>query len=116
LRTLATKAPTLSLRTRTGPTSVTRLAADIGMDRTVVTRYVTQLEAAGLLHRTPSADDRRATAVALTAWGPRAVHAMRCRLHEALRDATSSWPAADVATLGTLLDRLMDGLAHVRGR
>jgi DNA-binding MarR family transcriptional regulator len=112
----ATTYPVLSGVARIGPTSVTRLAEEIGMDRTVVTRYVTQLEAAGLLTRTPSPDDRRSSAVALSADGARAVQAMRSRLHDALRAATSSWPATDVTALGELLDRLMSGLALPRSR
>lgn len=41
--------PVLSGLARLGPTTATQLAATIGVDRTVTTRYASRLEAAGLL-------------------------------------------------------------------
>ncbi|MEO5876412.1 MAG: MarR family transcriptional regulator [Streptosporangiaceae bacterium] len=56
-----------------GPTRPTRLAELSAMNRSGVTNALHTLERAGLVERAPSADDRRAIAVALTAEGEVAV-------------------------------------------
>lgn len=101
--------PVLSGIARGGPTTVTHLATLIGLDRTVVTRYVTTLADAGLVSRTTDPGDKRATTVALTDVGRAAVQKMRQRLHRTLAEATDDWAAGDVDALGELLGRLVDG-------
>jgi DNA-binding MarR family transcriptional regulator len=105
----ATTYPVLSGLARTGPTSVTRLAAVVGMDRTVVTKYAAQLHDAGLLSRT-TGTDRRSTELHLTDAGTAAVAVMRARLHDVLRAATGEWAHRDVEHLATLLERLLGAL------
>ena len=106
----ATTYPVLSGLARTGPTTVTRLAEIIGMDRTVVTKYAAQLADAGLLRKSVRDDDRRASDLELTDAGTRTVAVLRRRLHRVLREATAAWPPDDVAQLATLLDRLLTSL------
>lgn len=60
----------------------TDIAGVIGMDRTTTMKIVDELEARGMLRRTPHADDRRANALDLTAKG----RAWRARMLPRLAD------------------------------
>ncbi|WP_106186123.1 MarR family winged helix-turn-helix transcriptional regulator [Umezawaea tangerina] len=103
--------PVLSGLARLGPATTSELAARIGLERTVTTRYATRLEQAGLLARQPHPTDARATTLVLTELGERTVGAMRERLRDVFVDAMADWTAEESATFTRLFDRLVTGLA-----
>ena len=102
--------PVLSGLARTGPATAARLAADVGLDRSVVSRHADRLEAAGLLRRDPDPADRRGTLLVLTGAGRRAVTEMRRRLAAQLDDYLGAWPAADAAAFARFLTRFTEDL------
>jgi DNA-binding MarR family transcriptional regulator len=88
-----------------GPLSVAELAQAIGADPPYATIIVTELQALGLLSRTPDARDRRRKRVKLTASGRAAVRKAQdiiARPPSRLRDL----PAADLARLREILGQL----------
>jgi DNA-binding MarR family transcriptional regulator len=88
-----------------GPLSVAELAHAIGADPPYATIIVTELQALGLLSRTPDARDRRRKTVELTASGREAVRKAQdiiTRPPSPLRDL----PAADLARLREILEQL----------
>jgi len=101
----ATTYPVLSGLARSGPTSATRLAAIIGLDRTATTRYASRLESAGLLRRAPDPEDARATRLELTAAGEAAVVAMRGTLTEAFDDLLAGWSGPEADQFAAALER-----------
>ncbi|MEU5211796.1 MarR family winged helix-turn-helix transcriptional regulator [Streptomyces sp. NPDC020742] len=108
----ATTYPVLSGLARVGPATATRLAEVIGMDRTVTTRYATRLQEAGLIVRRPDPSDARATRLALTSDGERAVRALRGAMESFLAEEMSTWPAGEAAAFARRLERLTEALAH----
>lgn len=84
--------PVISGLERYGPLSAADLGARIGIDRTVITRRASRLEAAGLIRRTPDTRDRRATLLELTDAGRGHVQTMRARLADALGGYLATWP------------------------
>ncbi|MFB9836217.1 MarR family winged helix-turn-helix transcriptional regulator [Actinoallomurus acaciae] len=105
-----TTCPVLSGLARTGPTTASRLADLIGLDRTVTTRYATRLEEAGLVARAADADDRRATRLSLTGEGRRAVAALRAGLEAAFAEALETSEPGEVEVFARVLERLHDAL------
>ena len=101
----ATTYPVLSGLARGGPTSATRLAAFIGLDRTATTRYASRLESAGLLRRAPDPEDARATRLELTSAGRAAVAAMRDTLTQVFDDLLGSWSGPDADQFAAALER-----------
>ncbi len=85
-----------------GPLSLAELARQIGVDPPYATIIVNELEALGLLSRSPDDHDRRRKAVGLTQDGREAVRKAQdiiARPPSALRDM----PASDLARLRELL-------------
>lgn len=80
-----------------------RLAAEIGIDRSVASRHASRLEKAGLLRREPDPDDRRATLLVLTQAGEQLIAAMRRRLAEAVGGYLATWPPDDAAAFARSL-------------
>ncbi|MGY0232161.1 MarR family winged helix-turn-helix transcriptional regulator [Longispora urticae] len=81
------------------------LAEACALDPSTVTKSVQRLERAGLVHRAPAADDRRAVVVATTDAG------------EALRDVVQAAIAeADRLALEGLTDEEKETLKHLLGR
>jgi DNA-binding MarR family transcriptional regulator len=105
--------PVLSGLARTGSHTAAQLAADVGLDRSVVSRHADRLEAAGLLRRQPDPADRRATLLVLTGDGQRAVTEMRGRLAAQLDDYLAAWPAADAAAFARALLRFTEDLTEL---
>ncbi|MGW2253214.1 MarR family winged helix-turn-helix transcriptional regulator [Kitasatospora sp. NPDC001660] len=99
--------PVLSGLARTGPRSAADLAGEIGLDRSGVTRRATRLEEAGLLRREPDPHDRRATLLALTATGRRAVETTRQRLATHIEACLASWPPGEAQTFARQLHRFV---------
>jgi DNA-binding MarR family transcriptional regulator len=88
-----------------GPLSLAELARAIGADASYTTIIVNELQALGLLSRTPDARDRRRKTVELTAGGRRAVRKAQdiiARPPSPLRDL----PADDLLRLHDILGRL----------
>ena len=97
--------PVLSGLARGGPTSATRLAAVIGLDRTATTRYASRLESAGLLRRAPDPEDARVTRLELTAAGRAAVSAMRDTLTSVFDDLLAGWSGPEADRFAAALER-----------
>lgn len=97
--------PVISGLARLGPQSAARLAADIGVDRSVVSRHATRLERAGLIERLPDPADQRATLLAITARGRKAVQEMRQRLAVAFDDYLAAWPPGQAELFAACLSR-----------
>jgi DNA-binding MarR family transcriptional regulator len=68
---------------RTDPRSQLELAGHLGLDRTVMTYLLDDLEQAGLIERRPDPADRRARRIMATAAG----HELLCDLHRRLQAA-----------------------------
>jgi DNA-binding MarR family transcriptional regulator len=88
-----------------GPLSLAELGQAMGADPSYTTIIVNELQALGLLSRTPDTNDRRRKAVELTAKGRRAMRKAQhiiARPPSALRDL----PAADLARLRDILGQL----------
>jgi DNA-binding MarR family transcriptional regulator len=88
-----------------GPLSLAELGQAIGTDASYTTIIVNELQAAGLLSRTPDARDRRRKTVELTADGRAAMRkaqAIIARPPSSLRDL----PSADLLRLRDILGQL----------
>jgi DNA-binding MarR family transcriptional regulator len=66
-----TEAHAISELHRVGPISQSRLADALGLQKSTISRLVTQLEAADLVTRQPNPSDRRSRLIALTPNGTR---------------------------------------------
>ena len=100
-----------------GPIRLSDLATRLAVDVSTASRQVKTLEAAGLVRREGDPDDGRASALTLTPAGEETVARLRRAWHDTIAELVADWPAADVDTLGRLLDRLADELAaFVEGR
>ncbi|EPH41363.1 MarR family transcriptional regulator [Streptomyces aurantiacus] len=99
--------PVLSGLDRTGPRSAADLAREVGLDRSGVTRRATRLETAGLVRREPDPADRRATLLALTDEGERAVEILRQRLSDHITTSLASWPADEASAFACQLRRFV---------
>lgn len=108
----ATTYPVLSGLARVGPVTATKLAEAIGMDRTVTTRYATRLQEAGLIARRPDPADARATRLALTDEGERAVTALRGAMESFVAEEMATWPPDEAAAFAMRLERLTHSLAQ----
>ncbi|MER5637398.1 MarR family transcriptional regulator [Kitasatospora sp. NPDC002227] len=102
--------PVLSALARTGPRSAADLAADVGLDRSGVTRRASRLEAAGLVRREPDPADRRAALLVLTPAGERTVTELRERLAARIAGSLDGWaPGEAEAFAGQLRRFVTDG-------
>ena len=81
------------------------LAALHGLDKSTVSRQLTEFLADGLLQRAPDPVRARTQLLALTGKGRRQLQTARARQRKALEARMQTWPAEDVATLGRLLLR-----------
>ncbi|MFJ4650439.1 MarR family winged helix-turn-helix transcriptional regulator [Nocardia sp. NPDC088792] len=99
--------PILSALARIGARSAADLAAEVGLDRSGVTRRATRLEEAGLIRRDPDPTDRRASLLVLTDEGNRTVAELRRRLAARITDSLGAWPAGEAAAFARYLQRFM---------
>ncbi|WP_203921461.1 MarR family winged helix-turn-helix transcriptional regulator [Rugosimonospora africana] len=92
------------------------LANQLGVDRTVMTYLLDDLERAGLIERRPDPSDRRVRRVAVTDEGRKLLAELDQRLDEAEDHVLSIFDDADRGTFRELLRRLathaQDSLAH----
>jgi DNA-binding MarR family transcriptional regulator len=79
------------------------LGVTLGIDRTTMVSLIDQLEGAGLAERRPSAKDRRAREVAITAKGRRLLERARKLLAQAEDDVLTGLTAAERGDLLKLL-------------
>lgn len=85
------------------------IAASIGIDRTVMTYLVDDLETAGLVERRPDPVDRRARQVLLTAAGHTTLAQATARLAEVESAVLAGLDADEAATFRRLLDKVTAG-------
>ena len=97
--------PVLSGLGRFGPLSAAALGAELGLDRSVVSRHATRLEAGGLLGREPDPHDARASLLVLTDRGEQIVTELRRRLASHLDHYLAGWPADQAAAFARALER-----------
>lgn len=99
-----------------GPSRASDLAHHVGLDLSTVSRQIASLLAAGLVDRTPDAQDRRAGLLAVSARGrgvlDRALQARRALLADALGD----WSAADLRNLASVLERFAESISSFAER
>ncbi len=98
------------------PMRVSDLAAQLDVERSTVSRRVTELVRLGLVTRAVDPDDRRAAVLELTRPGERALGRIQDAWHHTLLELTASWPAKQRSETTTQLTRLADSLEMLLGR
>ena len=93
------------------PSSQLALAQHLGVNRTVMTYLLDDLERAGLVERRPDPTDRRARRVAITDSGRALLHEVKDRLRRAEDELLGPLDEQERAALRTLLERLATALA-----
>jgi DNA-binding MarR family transcriptional regulator len=98
--------PLLVTLSEAGPMRATELAHAVFSDRSTISRQVAHLVDVGYVERRPDQADRRASHLALTAAGARALDACRQVRDAQLAHLTRDWLPADRRALALLVDRL----------
>ncbi|MCU1683990.1 MAG: MarR DNA-binding transcription regulator [Amycolatopsis sp.] len=98
--------PVLSGLGRIGPSTAAQLAAEVGLDRSRVSRHADRFEDLGWIRRQPDPDDARGTLLVLTAKGKKAIAALRGGLASYLDGVIQDWPDG-------LADALVEGLGRL---
>jgi DNA-binding MarR family transcriptional regulator len=96
-----------------GPQRLGALATAFRLDPSTITRQVQALEELGLAERRTDPTDRRASILNLSASGREALEQTRTHRRARLQMALSSWPEADVADFGRLLEQFNASLDHL---
>jgi DNA-binding MarR family transcriptional regulator len=100
--------PVLSGLGRVGPSTAAQLAAEIGLDRSRVSRHADRFESIGLLRREADPNDARGTLLILTAKGRKTIDALRNGLAAHLDGIIQDWPDG-------LAESVIDGLNRLVG-
>lgn len=87
------------------------VAQALGLDKSTVSRGLSQLESLGLIERVEDPDDGRARLLRLTTTGAAGFNAMRIQRQTEFRAILARWDSPDLATLATLLSRLNSDLS-----
>jgi DNA-binding MarR family transcriptional regulator len=95
------------------PLRVSDLATLLDVERSTVSRRVTELVGLGLVTRSVDPDDRRAAVLRLTKSGERAVARIQAAWHQTLLGLTEEWPARRRTETTTGLNRLADSLEEL---
>jgi DNA-binding MarR family transcriptional regulator len=82
------------------------VAQVLGLDKSTVSRGITQLENLGLIERVGDPDDGRARLLRLTTTGAERYEAMRTQRQTEFRAILDRWNPTDLADLARLLARL----------
>ena len=90
------------------------LARSCRLDQSTISRHAKGLLDAGLVQRTPDADDRRAVRLTLTAAGKRAYKRYERERAKFLAEALRGWSAKEAASLAAVLNRLVADLDRAR--
>lgn len=88
------------------------LASAFGLDPSTITRQVRALEQDGLVRRATDPADRRAYLLELTDEGRTTLELVRGERRRVLRSLLGTWPEADLAAFGTLLERFNIGMTE----
>jgi DNA-binding MarR family transcriptional regulator len=96
----------LSAAARDLPRSQLKLAQQLGVDRTVMTYLLDDLEKAGLVERHPDPADRRARRLCATEAGQELLCRLETRLRQAEEELLAGLRPADRDTLRALLRRV----------
>ena len=99
-------------RLRWKPTRVSDLAADLRDSLPTVARLVQQLEAKGLVERTPDETDGRASIVRLSPLGMKMDRAMRMERQDHITRCLDDWSDEQLGGLLPLLERLTTGFTR----
>jgi DNA-binding MarR family transcriptional regulator len=91
-----------------GPRRQLDLAAQLGVDRTVMTYLLDDLEKAGLVQRNADPADRRARLVSVTPAGIELVNRVQDGLQAAEAEVLGSLPEQDRAVFRAMLQRVVD--------
>lgn len=105
----------LALVQRDGAVRTGRLACELGLDASVISRQVAVLERLGLLLRGPDPEDRRASLVSLSPDGAAALERANVLRATAARSAMADWTEADAARVLNLIDRLSMTMTNIEG-
>jgi DNA-binding MarR family transcriptional regulator len=109
-----TRASVLATVGRCGPLRLSELAETEGLNPTMLSRIVAELEHSGLLHRSPDPDDGRAARVELTTEGNELNRRQRAERTQLLTDRPAALPgsrAAEPLAALPALESLADELA-----
>ncbi|MFT4124961.1 MAG: MarR family winged helix-turn-helix transcriptional regulator [Gordonia sp. (in: high G+C Gram-positive bacteria)] len=98
--------PLILILSRADSLPMSRLVAELGLDKSTVTRQVDAVVRLGLAERRPDPADARARVVSLTETGRARYLAATERTAGTWRARLTEWDPADVATLAALLHRL----------
>jgi DNA-binding MarR family transcriptional regulator len=96
----------LALLQDAGPLRASDVVGRLGLDKSTVSRQLSQLVALGLVERTADPDDGRAQVLTPSPEGSERLAAIRDVRRARWGRDLGDWPAKDVATLARLLDRL----------
>jgi DNA-binding MarR family transcriptional regulator len=96
----------LTAAARSAPGSQSALGRQLGVDRTVMTYLLDDLERAGLVERRPAPGDRRTRHVVATPRGQELLDELDARLAHAEEHLLAGLPEAERATFKSLLCRL----------
>jgi DNA-binding MarR family transcriptional regulator len=94
-----------------GPLDINGLAASLGLDPSTAGRQVCVLKDAGLVERSPAAEDRRRSIITPTGEGLRRMEAVRGRRAGNLAELLSDWTADDLETLGAMFEKYNRAIA-----
>ena len=87
------------------------VAEYLGVEHSTASRTVSAIVAAGLLTKTPAAEDQRRSVLMLTEAGRTTLSSVT----QQHRDLVADWPDADIDTLVTLLTRLAERVEIASG-
>jgi len=107
----------IELGTAAGRTGVraSDVAQALGLDKSTVSRGLSQLETLGLIERVGDPDDGRARLLRMTETGANRFDAMRTQRQDEFRAILDRWESPDLAALARLLARLNLDLSVVPG-
>jgi DNA-binding MarR family transcriptional regulator len=83
------------------------LAQEYGLDRSTVSRQLSELEENGLLLRAPDPHHSRKQRLELTTLGRKSLAAAKSGQRKRLEDRLGHWPREDVVTFGRLFHRFV---------
>ncbi len=91
---------------RLGPLRLSDLAADVGLDRSTISRQVAAVVRSGYVQKTSDPADARASLLTLTPRGQGARRRLACAWQEIVVELLADWPPDEQAQFGRLLGRL----------